>query len=92
MKAMTFATSGDPQKILSAAEMYRMLMTVRYAGTEDSKYWKGQAAKALGDLYVTGVSGPVTEKDGRIVTENYLEPGPAQGAEVLSDRRKVRLL
>lgn len=74
MKAMTLAASGDPQKILSAAEMYKMLMSVRYDGTDECKFWKGQASMALGDLYVAGVSGPDTEKNGRIVAESYLDP------------------
>lgn len=74
MKARTLASSGDPQKILSAAEMYRMLMAVKYDGTDECKFWKGQASKALGDLYVAGVSGPDTEEDGRFVTESYLDP------------------
>ncbi len=74
MKAMTLAASGDPQKVIAAAEMYKMLMAVRYDGTEECKFWKGQASKALGDLYAAGVSGPDTEEDGRVVAESYLDP------------------
>ncbi len=72
-KAAALASSDNPQMVFAAAEMLHEMVSATFDRSDEFKFWKGQAAKALGDIFALGVSGPASEEDGRIVAESYLD-------------------
>lgn len=73
VKAAVLASSDNPKKVFTAAEMLHTMISATFDRSEEFKFWKGQAAKALGDIFVQGVSGQEYKEDGRIVAESYLD-------------------
>lgn len=54
--------------------LHELVYSIKSDGSEDQRFWKGQAAIALADLFLVGVEGAPYVKDDGLYGNTYVRP------------------